>query len=146
MLSRHWSELKPCRRKIDGVRVVNLSRNGRRLQKKVGCLVLETFVGPRPPGLECCHGDDDQDNNRLGNLRWDTHQSNMDDQFLNGARHRKLTRARRCQVTEAEVVAIRALGKDGFPGKRVAKIYSLSRSQVWKIQTGFHWGRIPLEK
>lgn len=42
-------------------------------------LVLTAFVGPCPPGLECCHGDGDPTNNRLGNLRWDTRPSNMAD-------------------------------------------------------------------
>lgn len=42
-------------------------------------LILEAFVGPRPPGLEACHNDGNPLNNRLGNLRWDTHESNMED-------------------------------------------------------------------
>ena len=38
---------------------------------KVHRLVLETFIGYRPDGLECCHWDDVKTNNRLDNLRWD---------------------------------------------------------------------------
>jgi hypothetical protein len=29
---------------------------------------LEAFVGPRPPGLVCCHEDGDPANNRVENL------------------------------------------------------------------------------
>lgn len=46
-------------------------------------LVLEAFVGPCPPGMECCHFDGDRSNAHLENLRWDTRFANEDDR----ARH-----------------------------------------------------------
>ncbi len=42
-------------------------------------LVLEAFKGPALSGQEGCHNDGDKSNNALGNLRWDTHLSNMKD-------------------------------------------------------------------
>lgn len=63
-----------------GVRTVNLSRK----KIRVGVAVLSTFVGPRPVGLECCHRDDDQSNNYLVNLRWDTSAENKLDITRNG--------------------------------------------------------------
>jgi len=39
-------------------------------------VMLEAFVGPKPPGLECCHYDGDETNCSIQNLRWDTHSSN----------------------------------------------------------------------
>ena len=50
--------------------------------KRVHLLVLEAFIGPRPSGMEGCHGDGDQENNYFGNLRWDTHLANMEDRRL----------------------------------------------------------------
>lgn len=47
-------------------------------------LVLEGFVGPRPLGTEGAHGDGDPANNVLGNLRWATHQANIDDRAAHG--------------------------------------------------------------
>lgn len=47
-------------------------------------LVLEAFVGPCPPGHECCHRDDNRENNYLTNLRWDTRSENALDQVRNG--------------------------------------------------------------
>lgn len=47
-------------------------------------LVLEGFVGPRPPGTEGAHGDGDPANNLVGNLRWATHQENIDDRGAHG--------------------------------------------------------------
>jgi hypothetical protein len=51
---------------------------------RVHCLVLETFVGPRPDGMEACHNDGDRRNNRLTNLRWDTSRSNSLDIVRHG--------------------------------------------------------------
>lgn len=48
----------------------------------VHALVLETFVGPRPDGMECCHWKPAPDggyDNRLMNLRWDTRSANAYD-------------------------------------------------------------------
>lgn len=68
-----------------GYRVVTLSMpDGRRVQKRLHCLVLEAFVGPRPEGLQAAHCDDDKSNNRLSNLKWKTLGENMRDRNLNG--------------------------------------------------------------
>jgi hypothetical protein len=42
-------------------------------------LVLQAFIGPCPEGYEACHEDGDPFNNRLSNLRWDTHVENIKD-------------------------------------------------------------------
>lgn len=55
-----------------------------RKERPVGQLVLETFVGPRPPGLEMCHRDDDPWNNALSNLYWGTSSQNKYDLVRNG--------------------------------------------------------------
>lgn len=50
----------------------------------VHSLVLAAFVGPRPDGSECCHGDGDPTNNRVENLRWDTRLANVQDMIRHG--------------------------------------------------------------
>lgn len=52
---------------------------------KVHALVLTAFVGPKPPGMECCHANDIPDDNRLENLRWDTPVENAQDKVRNGS-------------------------------------------------------------
>lgn len=69
---------------------VTLSRGGVSETRQVHHLVLEAFVGPRPPGTLACHFDDDHENNTLGNLRWDTPKSNVQDRIRNGTRQRAL--------------------------------------------------------
>ena len=50
----------------------------------VHALVLETFVGPRPSGMEACHWNDIPADNRLVNLRWGTRSENVLDCVRNG--------------------------------------------------------------
>jgi hypothetical protein len=73
---------------------VVLHCNGKRHARGVHCLVLEAFVGPCPPGLEGCHYNDIGDDNRLSNLRWDTHSANIFDKVRNG--HDYNSRKDRC--------------------------------------------------
>lgn len=47
-------------------------------------MVAEAFLGPCPKGLEVCHGDGNPINNRVGNLRYDTHRNNMLDAIQHG--------------------------------------------------------------
>lgn len=51
---------------------------------KVAELVLEAFVGPRPPGLVVRHLNDISDDSRLENLKWGTMSENRYDSVRNG--------------------------------------------------------------
>jgi hypothetical protein len=50
-------------------------------------LVLESFVGPKPDGMECLHGNDIPDDNRLANLKWGTSSENSYDIVRHGNHH-----------------------------------------------------------
>lgn len=41
-------------------------------------------MGPCPDGMEACHNNGDQLDNRIENLRWDTHSANIYDQVAHG--------------------------------------------------------------
>jgi hypothetical protein len=66
---------------------VRMSRDGAAEQRFVHQLVLETFVGPRPIGLQACHGPSGARDNRLSNLRWDTPSENSFDRVRDGNNH-----------------------------------------------------------
>lgn len=70
-----------------GYRFVNLCRDRTQQSVRVARLVLETFVGPCPLGMEALHWDDDKSNNHLSNLRWGTRSQNMEDRVRNGRHH-----------------------------------------------------------
>lgn len=67
-----------------GYLMVALARDGKTRSRKVHRLVLESFAGACPPGLEGCHGDGDRTNNALSNLRWDTRSANQSDVVRHG--------------------------------------------------------------
>ncbi len=72
--------------KIDrkGYYRIGLYKNKKRKDFLIHRLVLEAFNGPCPPKMESCHNDGNQENNSIGNLRWDTHSNNMLDKTKHG--------------------------------------------------------------
>src|SRR5215475_3524438 len=81
-----WKRMKTPIDLKSGYRVACLRRTSK---AKHSCalhrLMLLTFVGPCPQGMEACHGDGNKLNNHLSNLRWDTHQGNMDERERQGS-------------------------------------------------------------
>ncbi len=63
----------------NGYRMIDLCKDGIRYRKKIARLVLETFVGKCPNGMESCHNNSIRADDRLENLRWDTHKNNCAD-------------------------------------------------------------------
>jgi hypothetical protein len=55
--------------------------SGNRDDRYIHHLVLETFVGPRPEGMEARHLNGDYSDNRLRNLTWGTKSENMKDRI-----------------------------------------------------------------
>lgn len=83
--SEEWATLKPDIRPSDGRKRYSLKRVDGKLIRRYGSyFVLLAFVGPRPDGMEACHGDGDCTNDSADNLRWDTHSSNMYDRKRHG--------------------------------------------------------------
>jgi hypothetical protein len=72
-----------------GYNVVNLSINGVTAKFYVHRLVLVAFRGEPKSGAEACHWNGIRDDNRLHNLRWDTHLSNVRDNVISGT-HRSI--------------------------------------------------------
>lgn len=77
----------------DGHLTVALWQSGTSRRRPVHKLVLETFVGSCPPGMEGCHNDGAPAHNCVANLRWGTRSGNAYDRVLHGTDRnaRKLT-------------------------------------------------------
>lgn len=78
-----WIEMKQFL-SFHGYYCVNLYSGGNRRQRKVHQLVLETFVGPCPIGMQACHKNDCKHDNTLTNLYFGTPEQNMADKMANG--------------------------------------------------------------
>lgn len=92
-------------------------------------LVLEAFVGPCPDNCEAVHFDGDPANNRLDNLRWDTHSAN-----LMGRRDRGTSRSGEDSpvsvLTEREVLEIRSRAACGESEYSIAQDYICTRENL----------------
>ena len=98
-------------------------------------LVLEAFVGKALQGMECCHNDGNQKNNRLENLRWDTPKNNHADKLKHGTSNTG-ERCNWAKLTKAQVIAIRA---DIRTQKEIATEYGVQQSQISRIKNGVRW-------
>lgn len=112
--------------------MVGIHPGGSRL---VHHLVLEAFVGPCPPGQEACHANDDGFDNRLTNLRWDSHAANCKDRTRNdkdacGERNGNAV------LTAADVDAIRA---SSAMEKVLAPRYGVTKQTIGKIRRRERW-------
>lgn len=126
---------------------VCLFTDGRKRQAFVQELVLEAFVGPRPPGLEACHDDNDPANNRLTNLRWDTHKGNVADKRRHGTHQAGETHPR-SRLTEADVREIRTKYRFGWSNRRcesnrhLAAKFGITPRYLWAVATGRSWSHV----
>ncbi len=117
---------------------VTLVKDRRRFYHKVHRLVLTTFVGPCPPGMECCHNDGNRGNPRLENLRWDTRKNNVKD-ALNQGTMLLGSKNGQSKLTESNVREIRILLDSGMLQKDIAVKFGLAKRSVSDIKTGRTW-------
>lgn len=71
----------------NGYAIVMMSKDGKYQNKLVHRLVLRAFLGEAPDDSECCHLNGVRTDNRLENLRWDTHSGNSYDMVAHGTHH-----------------------------------------------------------
>lgn len=113
--------------------------NGEHFNIRIQLLVLTTFVGERPEGLFCCHNDGNAFNNHISNLRWDTPQSNSQDQKKHGTWHHgnAIHNAKLSPEKALEIVRLRKSGEDH---KTIAKRFGVGASVIYGVLRGAGWG------
>lgn len=112
-------------------RKVALHRNGVRHERYVHHVILETFVGPRPEGMEACHENDIKTDNRLHNLRWGTRSSNAHDTTRNAKRPTSQQTYSREKVEE-----VRKLLGEGMQGTEISRRTGMGVCSVSAIKNG----------
>lgn len=135
--SDSFRQLKPGKSGV-GYLTVCLYRNKTGTTFTVHRLVLDAFVGPRPPKHEACHGDGDKTNNRLENLRWDMPHGNHADRAKHGVSNRG-SRNGFAKLTEKEVLEIRKRRSNGESCDSIAAAFNVSARNVRRITSGKTW-------
>lgn len=118
---------------------VQLYGRRRKQRRTIHVLVLEAFVGPRPPGYVACHKNDDKNNNALENLYWGSRTENMMDAGKNGSREFATYSTR--QLTDDDVREIRRMLERGQSRKSIAKHFQVVPTSISNIERGrtFKW-------
>lgn len=125
---------------------VALWNNGKPISRLIHHLVLETFVGPCPPGMECRHLNGNPKDNRLENLKWGTRSENQRDSIKHGTAkclHQCGELSSVSKLTEQDVRMIIYMYKTGeFIQQEIADIYNVTRTQVSRIVNKKLWKHI----
>jgi len=149
-----------CLRRING-RVLKLTtgrrgyqqvRLGRSHMRYVHILVAEAFIGPCPPGMECCHGPRGVTDNRAVNLSWGTRAKNLGQDKERDGTDAHGDRAPMVKLTWEQVDEIRRRLPRGLrTGTRpkhlrhlptqqdLADEYGVGRDAISKIVAGKSW-------
>lgn len=122
--------------------MVHLWKNNKRKAAALGRLVLQTFVGPCPEGMECCHSPDrDIWNCKLDNLRWDTRLSNAEDKRKHGTlplgeNHWKAV------LDIPTVKLIRQLHVSGLSYVKIGKRLGRPSTTIRAVVKRWNWGHV----
>ena len=118
-----------------GYQIVSLHVHGIPKQLTVHSLVLLTFVGPRPEGQCIRHLDNDPANNNLDNLVYGSLTDNQQDRLTHGTYGMTLN-ARKVKV-------IRGLRHVGWEIKRIASLFGVSKTCIYRVTRRLTWSNIP---
>ncbi len=137
-----WKQLAPVKQRA-GHQRVTLCAGGKKINVFVHKIVLETFVGPCPDGMEGCHSPDrDPSNNRLENLRWDTHAENIEDKTRHGTTAKGEGHGE-AVLTEKQVIEIRSLFASGaYSQKSLAAMFGVVKGTIFYIVRGITWRHV----
>ena len=137
---------------VSGSRTLNLvGIDGSRRRVFLCVLVLETFVGPRPPGgivdgrpsIACCHRDDDRNNNRVENLYWGNASTNKLDAVRNGiANVPKGSKHKDAKLTEEIVMEARRLRRTGWSVADLCRKYNITGGPMSLALRGITWKHV----
>jgi hypothetical protein len=114
---------------------VSVRVNGKRASYCVHRLILETYVGPRPQGMECLHGPGGKHDNRLSNIRWGTHAENGRDMAKSGVM--KGEKNKNSRLTERDVRVIRQMSP-----REAARKFRIKESYAKDIQNKKFWSEV----
>lgn len=115
----------------------------RGITKGVHVWAFEEVHGPVPDGLMVLHSCDNRLCGNPAHLRAGTHDENMTDKVIRNRQWRASGTLNANHVlSEAQVIEIRTLAKDGTPRAELAAHFNVSRSAIDLIVTNKRWKHI----
>jgi hypothetical protein len=115
---------------------VNLCVDRSKYIRFVHVLVLEAFVGPRPPRAQTRHKNGVPDDNRVENLQWGTPRENVDDALRHGTYRRgsnHSAKVKHTKLSDADVVTIRAARQNCVKYRDLAQQFNVAPSTIWYV-------------
>lgn len=117
----------------------SLRKGGRTFNIRAGNIVLITFCKPKPSKRhECCHKNDDANNNHYTNLYWGTRKQNMRDAIKNG-RTTKGSKNTSAKLTEIQVAEIK---KSTDKSNKLAQRFLVSEATISRIKANKIWRHV----
>lgn len=127
--------LKPTSSDKYGHLRVHIGYNKIKVNVFVHRLVLMAFVGECPTGMECCHLNGDAKDNRIENLRWDTHYQNNQDRKRHG-KYASKDSHHGAKLTAEHVASIR---ESSLSVNKLTTLFDISKSQIYRIKRNQSW-------
>ncbi len=125
----------------DGYGLVVLRRKGRSYTRTIHRLVLETFIGLRPPGCQCRHLDGNTSNSCLSNLQWGSPKENAADKYAHGTQQYGESH-HRLKYSEKRILRILSKGYSGMKPVEISKEENISREYIARILRGDVWSHL----
>jgi transposase len=142
-VSKGWTKLKGNQIQGGYIQLI-LTSEFKQYHRLIHDLILEDFVGPVPPGLECRHLDGNPRNNHLDNLRWGTHVENMEDRKRHG-RAPVGSKCKNAKITEEDVLRAVEMHKGGWSIISIAKHFGVDRSRFTRIFQKQEWTHVGID-
>jgi len=121
-----------------GYTTVLLSKNAKKTKTLIHLIVLAAFVGPKPHGMQGCHGNGVRSDNRLSNLRYGTPSENAADKNLHGTDSRGEKTAW-ASLSNAQVLAVFPRLIAGESPTALANEFGVSKNVMCSIKSGKNW-------
>jgi hypothetical protein len=125
------------------LRVV-LGRQGNRNREYVHVLVLTTFHGPKPPGMETRHLNGNPADNRPENLVWGTKSDNEKDKTRHGTWRLRAwgEKSGSAKLTESNVREIRRMAASGLCQRVIGEQFGVAQSTVSNAIHARNWKHV----
>lgn len=141
---------KPTRDKSSGYRYTLLRKDGKTYAKRMHCLVLEAFVGPRPvepngQNYQGAHLNGKPGDDWLTNLKWVTAKENASHKVLHGtnfANRRRGENNPSARFTDEQVSNIKQRLSSGEYHGTIAEELGLPKSYIYNIAANKTWVHI----